>query len=789
MKSLVLLSLFTFWQATVQGHGHGSDLLSKRASHHVHKESPATKDFLDYVNPFIGTKNGGHVFSGATIPFGLVKAGIDTDSSDNQAGYVSDGSNVTGFSQLHDDGTGGAASLGNFKLFPFASCPSDDITQCTTNINARKSKRVANSDKASPGYFATTLVTGPTGELTSTRRVALHRYTFNSKSSKSSKSFLLVDLVNDLPNSFHNGTLTINKNGRITGSGNFNPSFGDGTFNVFFCMDTHGANISEIAVYDKSNNTTVVTSTKTYNGTTYNGAILGFSKAKSVLARVGISFISENQACNNAEEEIPSFDFAKTQTAARDLWRTTLGTVTVDTKAVPASLNELFYSSIYRTAIAPDNYTLENPLWQSNEPYWDSFYCLWDSFRAAHPLLTIIAPQPQSEMVRALIDIWRHEGWLPDCRMSLSKGYTQGGSNADTMLADTYVKGIKNGINWDDGYAAMKTDAENEPSDWDIQGRGNLASYHSLGYVPLNDTDTVGTGLMTRSASRTLEYAYNDFGLSLVAKGLGKSDDQKKYLGRSANWEKLFEPNLTDSGYSGFTQPRYKNGTFGYQDPKRCSPALLHDSCFLNADGGEFYEASSWEYSFYAPADMAKLISKMGGSSTFVKRLDQFFAKRFHDIGDEPGFLPCWLYNYAGQPSKTVDRVRLIMSKNFNESLNGIPGNDDSGAMGAFATFSLLGFFPVAGQSVYLLGSPYYPTTSFYNQLTGKTATIETKHFGGKNVYVQSATMDGKPYDKNWISHAFFSKGQKLVLTLGPKPSKWATSKQSVPPSISTGGY
>lgn len=227
------------------------------------------------------------------------------------------------------------------------------------------------------------------------------------------------------------------------------------------------------------------------------------------------------------------------------------------------------------------------------------------------PFLTITDPSTLAKMIRSLIDTYRHEGWLPDCRMSLSKGYTQGGSNADNVLGDAYFKGISDDINWDVGYQAVVQDAEVEPYDWCCEGRGGLDSWKSLGYIPVQDFDYKGFGTMTRSVSRTLEYSYNDFVIAKMASMLGdRESDVEKYMSRSGNWKNLFKAdqqsflsvngtsNGTDTGFVGFFQPKYLNQTWGFQDPLQCSNIDTNPNsvCSLQASGAETFESSLWEY-------------------------------------------------------------------------------------------------------------------------------------------------------------------------------------------------
>ncbi|KAH7096633.1 alpha-1,2-mannosidase, putative subfamily [Auriculariales sp. MPI-PUGE-AT-0066] len=748
-----------------------------------------------HVSPFIGTTKGGHVFPGATLPWGSTKVGADCKSQQNQAGYVSDDSPILGFSPLHDDGTGGNPSLGQFKVLPMW-CP-ESIANCSTTESDRAVNRTIGSQGAHPGYFTLGLQSNIVAEMTVTDHAALYRFTWSNFSAPGStiKPAILFDFA-DLAHSFSYGSQKVqflNNSIRLSGRGLYSPSFGQGYFNVSFCLDVPHA--SAFAEYEskKIKPVTEDTESKVKYAWTGSGSLFQISDSylslsKSVaLARIGISWTSEEKACQYAEHEIPLIDsaqFDKTQRAALAIWDRTLGTLELDEEGVSADRVVLFWSSLYRTYISPNNITGDNPLWDSNEPYYDSAYCLWDTARGVHPLLTITQREVQAQFVRALIDIYRHEGFLPDCRMSLCKGLTQGGSNADNVLSDSYVKGIRDGIDWNDGLAAMRADAE---KNWDVEGRGGIEARLKYGYLPIDHYEQ--GGLNTRTVSRMLEYAFNDFSIALVAQGQADGQTAAQYLRASYDWQNVWDPNITDSGFQGFAQPRSKEGKFKFQDPRRCSPALQPLSCFLNSAGGAFYEAPSWIYSFYAPHDMASVIDLMGGKNTFILRLDALFDKNFWDPGNEPGFMNCFLYNYGGRPDKTVDRVLSILAAHWTTGIDGLAGNDDSGAMGAFAVFASFGFYPVAGTSVYLLSTPLFKTIKFPSSQPGQKAVLSTIDFDGavQNKYIQSASLNGQSMTRNWFTHEeFFGRGGTLELTLGPKPSAWGTKHHDLPPSVST---
>jgi predicted alpha-1,2-mannosidase len=390
-------------------------------------------------------------------------------------------------------------------------------------------------------------------------------------------------------------------------------------------------------------------------------------------------------------------------------------------------------------------------------------------------------------MIRSLVDTYRHEGWLPDCRMSLCKGYTQGGSNADVLIAEAYLKNVTD-IDWSTAYEAVVKDAEVEPPNWSVEGRGGLASWKSFGYIPTDDFDPNGQGALTRSVSRTVEYAYDDFCIAEMAKGLGKTSDYDKYIKRATNWRNMFNAQQTSKGFTGFLQPKFMNGTWGFQDPIFCSPLLNFDSCYLNPAGHETYEGSCWLYTFYAPQDMASLITALGGPDEFIRRLTYFHTSGLLYVGDEQAFLPVWQFHYGGRPGLSAKQVHAYIPSQFNTTVSGIPGNDDSGAMGSFTVLSMLGTWPVHGQSVYLLAPPFFKEVSITHGITGKVATVRNVNFDPsyKNIYIQSVMRDGKPWTKNWIGHDFFENGGLLEITVAANETSWGTKAADLPPSLSS---
>ncbi|KAK6956042.1 hypothetical protein Daesc_001312 [Daldinia eschscholtzii] len=696
-------------------------------------------DVLQFVNPLIGSTNGGNVFAGATRPYALAKPVADVDGQ-NTGGFATDGSRITGFSATHDSGTGGNPSLGNFPLFP-QLCPESDVNSCNFLIGERATHYLEDSVVARPGYFEVELDSGIKGAMTSSDHAALYKFEFPARDDQL-HPLVLLDLT-DLWKSRQNASISVDpESGQVKGNGTFLPSFGPGSYVMHFCVDFFGGHILDNGVWKPE------------------------------------------------AEEIPNplSDFDGLVADAEDAWREKLSPISVDAGGASEELQTSFWSGVYRTMISPQNYTDENPFWNSGIPYFDSFYCIWDSFRVQHPLLTILDPHAQIQMVNSLLDIYKHEGWLPDCHMSLSNGWTQGGSNADVVLVDAYVKNIT-GIDWELALEAIIQDAEVEPLEWAYHGRGGLRSWKDLQYIPYLDFDPVGFGTNSRSISRTLEYAYNDYCLATLAQGLGREDLYDKYVLRSANWQYLWKPDQrssiegNDTGFAGFMEPKYQNGTWGYQDPIACS--ALASFCSLTTNPSETFEASIWQYQFLVPQSMSVLIGLMGSEEPFIQRLDFFHTSGLADISNEPVFSTVYLYHYAGRPGLSTKRLHTYIPSAFNTSHGGLPGNDDSGSMGAFVVFGMIGLFPVAGQDVYLISAPFFREVNITSPLTGKTTQIKTVGFDAnyENIYIQNVTVNGKPWTKSWISHSLFNEGWTMELVLGNKESEWGTKLEDRPPS------
>jgi predicted alpha-1,2-mannosidase len=718
-----------------------------------------------YIDPFIGSEGDGHIFVGPSCPFGMVKPGPDYDLGSN-SGYVPDTlKTVFGFSQLHVSGTGGGPKYGNISIMPFNG-----------SFESIYQESLRTGETASAGYYSVILKKWDIKvELTALDRVAFHRYTFTNENKKGIKidagSFLGEEPVPDAREAqqFNGSEVQILSDSTVAGYSRIRGGWNNGkAYTVYFyAIFDHPFSGCGTWTGDK-----ILPGVKAqYDSGEKTGAFLYFDNLQNntVEIKIGISFISSLKAKQNITLEISdwNFDQAVKQTCGK--WENLLKRIDIDGST---EQKKIFYTALYHTMLMPVDRTGENPLWNSSKPYYDDFYALWDTYRSSLPLITLIVPQREIDIVNALLDIYKYDNYLPDARSGNSNGRTQGGSNAEVVIADAYVKGLK-GINYKLGLEAMMKDAMLPPGDnEEKEGRGGLTDYNNLGYVSTR---------FVRAGNRTVEYAYDDFCLAEVAKGLGRLGPYQQYIKQSGNWQNLWR-DYNDHGANGFIMPKDPNGRWvdsmecGIENGRRnyvqYTPLTFEWPVCVCWWCGFFYEGSSWEYSFFVPQDVPGLIEKCGGKKAFISRLDTFFNNGYYNVGNEPSFLTSCLYHWVGRPDLSSTRTRNIIDKCYNSSRAGLPGNDDSGAMSSWLAFHMMGIYPNAGQPYYLITTPYFKRTILQVK-DGKEFKILANNLSDKNVYIKSATLNGKLFDQAWIEHEDIVKGGELVFEMGPEPTGW----------------
>lgn len=716
-----------------------------------------TSHHADDVYPFLGVDWGGNTFVGATLPFGMVKLGPDMQSFDGRPsgfGYMSGGT-ILGFSHLHLSGASG--KYGNILVMPV-----------TGPIDLADIQSPRTDETNHPGYYAATLSRyNVRAELTATRRIGLHRYTFLQPG----PAHLTVNIARCLdkgPGSesqrFLGGEVHVVSSQEIEGFGRYAGGWNKGgEYRVYFDLvvdtpalatQTWSSKGLTDAADGRANGDELLGATFTWNAHAH----------QIVRAKVGISFVSTEQAHANVADEAPGWDFDAARRAATAAWNKALSVIEV--QGTTKEKRTQIYSALYHTMLMPSDRTGENPDWPTSypdHPYYDDYYAIWDTYRSSAPLLTLIAPDRERDLIRSLIDIYKHTGYMPDARSGNDNGRTQGGSNANVMVADAYMKGLA-GIDYETAFQAMLKDASVPPANAQKEGRGGILDYNSKGYVTLADE---------RSGSRTVEYAYDDFAISEVACGLHHAAEAALFSKRANNWQNLWDKDLTREGFRGFLRPRNPDGSFA-------APYFVVRGTWPDF----FYEGDLWTYSFYAPQDMRRVIELAGGETTFLKRLDYIFLRQHFDVTNEPGFLMPVLYNWANRPDKTADVVTALLEKWFTAERSGIPGNDDSGAMSSWFLFNSIGFYPNAGQPIYLIGTPSFPDVTLQvghgKSLHIVALNLDPEHI---NRYIQSATLNGKPLANNWFRHGDIMNGGTLVFTMGSAPGNWG--RATPPPSLS----
>ncbi|OCX52276.1 alpha-mannosidase [Mucilaginibacter sp. PPCGB 2223] len=738
--------------------------------------SAQTNPYNRYVDPFIGSEGQGNVFVGPSRPYGMIKPGPDVNKASN-SGYSPDlDIPLYGFSQTHVSGTGGGPKYGNILVMPFAG-----------NFDRVKQESLRANEKAGVGYYSVQLKQYDiNAEITSTNKVAFYRFGFKPGTRKAIK-FDAGDFLGEKPvpdareaQQFVGSEIEVVSGTEIRGYSRIRGGWNNGSaYTVYFYAITSKP-FDSFSSYKAD---------KLYPGVKLQaddgnktGVLAYFDDTalQQVQVKIGISFISELKARQNIEEEAPHWSFEKVLADSRDSWEDLLKRVELDNSA-SAEQKTMFYTGLYHTMLMPVDRSGENPLWQSATPYYDDFYAIWDTFRSSNPLITLIDPAREAAIVNSLLNIYQHDGYMPDARSGNCNGRTQGGSNADVLIADAYVKKLK-GINYSLGLEAMLKDATIPPGgNEEKEGRGGLTDYNSLGYV---------SNRFVRAGNRTVEYAYNDYCLAVVADGLNRKGEARRFFKQADNWKNLWRP-VTDHGATGFIMP--KDAAGHWIDSIICGESngritsipytpLAQDwpncVCWWC---GFFYEASSWEYSFYVPHNVAALIDACGGPDAFRQRLDTFFANGYYNVGNEPSFLSPNLYHWIGRPDLSSSRIKQIISVNYNSTRAGLPGNDDSGAMSSWLAFHMLGLYPNAGQSYYLINSPMVKQ-SVLHQTNGKDFKIIAKDLSDNNQFIQAAFLNGKPYSRSWIEHQDIAGGGELVLQMGPKQTGWGAAV--TPPSM-----
>ncbi|MBN2279095.1 MAG: GH92 family glycosyl hydrolase [Candidatus Marinimicrobia bacterium] len=712
-----------------------------------------------FVDPFIGTDAHGHTFPGATVPFGMVQLSPDTDTEgwDWCSGYHSSDKSIMGFSHKHLSGTG-ASDYGDILFMPtvggikFHPGPKDDPQLGYRSSFSHK------QEASSPGYYKVHLRDYDIDvELTATVRTGFHRYTYP----KSEQSNIIIDLESGIHDRPIRAYMKIVGDNEIHG---YRESTGWAAHQRIYFAAKFSKTIESFGFQVDGKEAGKVSEVSGRN-------IVGYVSFKTeanekVDVKVGISAVDLDGAMKNLVAESLDKNFEQVKQEADDLWNQYLSALEIEgTEEVKTK----FYTALYHSVIAPNVFMdidhryrgMDGKIHRSEGFTNYTVFSLWDTFRATHPLFTILYPDRVNDMMHSFLKKYEQSGLLPVWELDANETNCMIGYNALPVIADAYIKGIRD-YDVEKLYEAMKTSAMQNIRGSDV--------YRQYSFIP--------SDIEIESVSKTLEYAYGDWCIAMMAKAMGKTEDYDDYIRRAQFYQNVFDDQTK------FMRPK-QNGRFEpFFNPKAVS--------------GDYTEANAWQYSFFVPQDLTNLIRIYGGSDSIDKKLDQMFNEKSDlagnhqaDItgligqyahGNEPSHHMAYLYNYIGKPWKSQKILRQIMEELYTTGRDGICGNEDCGQMSSWYVLSSIGFYPVTpGTDVYVIGSPEVKNAKI-KVPSGKIFEIDVLNQSGENIYIKDISLNGRKLQRSYITHAEILAGGKLVFTMANTPNKeWASERENCP--------
>lgn len=745
------------------------------------------------ADPRIGTGGEGHTFPGAVVPFGMVQLSPDTQLKSRKegyawaAGYRYEDHTIFGFSHTHFSGTG-HSDLGDLLVMPIAGDVRTEPGDPTKPGSGYFSRYAHESERVEPGYYAVTLDDyGIRAELTAGERTGVHRYSFPADRA----AHLLIDLrpsFYDYPGKVLWSRIRVRADGTVTGmreTRGWAPAR-----QLYFALRFSAPMVSHVLTSTEGELLYKGFATPAQNdpagraqleGRALVGVLDFGTLAKPLTVSAAISGVDEANAIANLDADRNARDFDATAAAARQAWRDALGVLEID---APEPMRRSVTTALYHALMAPslfmdadgryrgpDNAVHHADGWRNV-----STFSLWDTYRALHPLLTLVQPpQRTNDVVRSLIAAREHSpyGILPVWAFHGQETWTMIGYHATPVIADAYLKGIR-GYDANAALDAMVASASYAPY-------GGLADYMKLGYVAI---DREG-----EAASKTLEYAFDDWTIARMAAAMGRRDVADSFEQRARNWRNAFDP------ATGFMRARTSDGNFREPfDPT------------VSGYGSDYTEGNAWQYSWYVPHDAAGMIAALGGDATLIDKLDAVFDAKvdpklfahMEDItgligwyahGNEPSHHVAYLYDFAGQPWRTQERLKRIVDSQYADRPDGLAGNDDLGQMSAWLVFTALGFYPVAPASnEYVIGRPFVDRAVLHLP-NGKRFTIVAEHLDAAHPYVGAVLLDGRPLPRSAIRHEQILAGGELRFVMQDEPNReWGTARNARPFSASGAG-
>ena len=731
------------------------------------KPFKSNKGLIEYVDPFIGSGGHGHVFVGATVPFGGVQVGPTNFNKgwDWSSSYHHTDSIVKGFCHLNVSGTG-MSDLGELTIMPATGELKYNAGNQDNHMSGYSSLYRKNTEINTVGYYKVDLERYDINvELTASERVGFHRYTYPN----SDNSRVIIDLGEG---SADRPTETYLKKIDDTTFEGYRFSSGWARDQREYFTLVISKPVKDFILYDGGNKH----DTDELKGEFVKGFLeFETKKNEEIYVKMGVSTVSSKNALENLNAEIPHWDFDKVKLEAENKWNQELSKINIKTEDLKRK--RVFYTAMYHTMIAPNLYQDVNGEYRGTDKvvYKDTtftnytLFSLWDTYRAAHPLYTITHPERVSDMVNSMLKIFDHQGKLPIWHLRGNETNTMPGYSGIPVVIDASMKGFE-GIDLEEVFEAVKESAtgDHEPG---------VKKLMELGYIPGD--------YMVESVASSMEYAIGDWAIAQLAKKLNKDEDYNYFMKRSKAYKEYFDNETR------FMRGKLTDGSWRTPfDPVRAEHRV-NDYC----------EGNAWQYLWLVPQDPEGLIELLGGDEKYTEKLDELFSMSSElgeeasmDItgmigqyahGNEPSHHTTYMYAYSGQPYKIADKVRYINNELYTDKPDGLSGNEDCGQMSAWHIFSSLGFYPVnPSNGAYVFGSPLFEEASIVLP-ENKKFTIIAKENSDQNIYIQSVELNGKDYKYSYITHKDIVKGGELIFNMGPKPNKnFGKEKEFRPQSI-----
>jgi predicted alpha-1,2-mannosidase len=760
---------------------------------------------VDYVDPFIGTDFFAHMFPGPGLPFGMVHLSPDTYTQGwtYASGYQHADNSIMGFSHTHYSGVGMVAK-GDLLIMPTVGQKLQITPGSRENPDEGYRSRFDHADEtASPGYYSVHLKDyNIEAELSVSLRAAIHKYTFP----ESEDAHIVIDLghiIGEAPSGkshlefANNNTIEgykLSQEATLYFVAEFSKEFAAyGTWDGSYKTPESSASLFPYKSAESGSNI---------------GAFVNYrtSANESVYVKVGLSYVSVDGARKNLEAEIPGWDFDRVRSDARNIWNEELKKIEVSGGS--EDQKQIFYTALYHSLMAQvissdvdgKYYGMDGLIHVAEDyDFFPSFLC-WDTYRSEHPLMTLIEPEHVNDMIKSIVSKTKHYGWLPAQHHRNVFGQGMVGDHLVSIIVDAYMKGFRD-YDVDFIYEAMKDKATGLPPSPlpESAGRSGISYYMELGYAPVDR--------VTESVPNTLELAYNDWCIAQMASEMGRDEDYKLFMQRAHNYTTLF-----DSG-TNFMRPRNQDGSWLKSCGNQAAEIIKSGNhsyygCFDPLLVGRrpnrnYTESNAWQYIWSVQHDINGLVDLFGTKTAFVSKLDSLFSMspeisepKYVGVvgtigqyvhGNQPSHHVAYLYNYVGMPWKTQERVGQVMDL-YRTGPGGLCGNEDMGSLSSWYVLSAMGIYPVCpGQNIYIIGSPLFEEASIKlnSPYDAGEFTIKANRVSSVNRYIQSATLNGEPMSKTWLSHEEITGGGTLIFEMGPEPNMdWGSSMADIPPSM-----